>query len=285
MKDKDLFKDVFSEKLGNLEVPVRPELWSSISSQIGTTAATSVATGMSFLSKLIIGGSISAAVVAGAILLYPSKTEVKEIVNKNKLTFEAPSDEKSDKISETTSVKILNSKDIKGSKPLEFKYISCQFGSVVEDDFITPSFVANNIVSKSDVIETPNTSVFEELKPTTIKEDDKKVDSKPSVVDDMYITENKSSEKLILPNIFTPNNDGKADLFYIESNGLTNFSLVVFDSKNNIVFKSEDPAFRWDGVKLNGDIVEEGKYMYIVTAKDNLGKEISENSFLTISRN
>ncbi len=282
MKDKDLFKDVFSEKLGNFEAPVRPELWSSISSQIVTTTASSVASGMSVLSKLIIGGSISAAIVGGTILLYPSKTEVGQIVKENKLAVETPLNFTSSTTIETTSLKktnVIKKVDFKVA-PLN-KIITSQFGDVFEE--LTPFYIPTNTLKSS--IEPPLENVIEEPLVSNIIENINSKIVTPLVDEKLFVYENKSSVKLNLPNVFTPNNDGKADLFYIESNGLTNFSLVVFDSKNNVIFKSDDPSIKWDGIKLNGEMVEEGKYVYIITALDNLGQEISEYNFLTISRN
>ena len=282
MKDKDLFKDVFSEKLGNFEAPVRPELWSSISSQIVTTTASSVASGMSVLSKLIIGGSISAAIVGGTILLYPSKTEVGQIVKENKLAVETPLNFTSSTTIETTSLKktnVIKKVDFKVA-PLN-KIITSQFGDVFEE--LTPFYIPTNTLKSS--IEPPLENVIEEPLVSNIIENINSKIVTPLVDEKLFVYENKSSVKLNLPNVFTPNNDGKADLFYIESNDLTNFSLVVFDSKNNVIFKSDDPSIKWDGIKLNGEMVEEGKYVYIITALDNLGQEISEYNFLTISRN
>ncbi len=282
MKDKDLFKDVFSEKLGNFEAPVRPELWSSISSQIVTTTASSVASGMSVLSKLIIGGSISAAIVGGTILLYPSKTEVDQIVKENKSAVETPLNFTSSTTIETTSLKktnVIKKVDFKVA-PLN-KIITSQFGDVFEE--LTPFYIPTNTLKSS--IEPPLENVIEEPLVSNIIENINSKIVTPLVDEKLFVYENKSSVKLNLPNVFTPNNDGKADLFYIESNGLTNFSLVVFDSKNNVIFKSDDPSIKWDGIKLNGEMVEEGKYVYIITALDNLGQEISEYNFLTISRN
>ncbi len=287
MKDKDIFKDVFSEKLGNFEVPVRPELWSSISSQIGTSAATSVASGMSFLSKLIIGGSISAAVVTGVILLYPSKKEVKQIVKDTKSSIEIPVNNNSINTIETTSsVKNNNKMNIidKESKSEFYRGFTCNFPEVLPlsvDHFIN----SDNTILINDIIEPSASNLTIDPLLSKTKENDQKIESVLPIVEKGNINENNTSKKLILPNLFSPDNDGKADLFYIESDGLTNFSLVIFDSKNNIIFKSEDPSFKWDGIKINGDLAENGKYIYIITAINKEGEEISEYSFLTINKN
>ncbi|MDX1444596.1 gliding motility-associated C-terminal domain-containing protein [Lishizhenia sp.] len=63
MKDKDIFKEVFSEKLKEHSVDVNPQLWSSISSQVGASAS-AAGTG----SALGLGGKIILGVAAVATL-------------------------------------------------------------------------------------------------------------------------------------------------------------------------------------------------------------------------
>jgi hypothetical protein len=62
MEEKDFIKNLFQEKLSNFETPVRPEVWSAVSSSIGASAAS---TGLSLITKLIIGTSLTAAVATG----------------------------------------------------------------------------------------------------------------------------------------------------------------------------------------------------------------------------
>ena len=84
MSDKDIFKDIFSSKLENYEPSVNPKVWSAISSKIGTAVTSGSVVGISFLSKLIIGLSISA-VAAGGVVQYiqiPSKNPQEKIQKK-----------------------------------------------------------------------------------------------------------------------------------------------------------------------------------------------------------
>ena len=82
--EKDILKDLFSEKLENYEAKVNPALWNSIASKIAVPAATSAVVGKTVLSKIIIGSSIAAAVaIGGYIFLTPSEnttTPTKETV-------------------------------------------------------------------------------------------------------------------------------------------------------------------------------------------------------------
>ena len=58
MIEKDYIKELFQEKLTSHEVPVRADLWTSVSSSIGGSSV--AATSMSIATKIIIAASVSA---------------------------------------------------------------------------------------------------------------------------------------------------------------------------------------------------------------------------------
>ena len=51
----------------------------------------------------------------------------------------------------------------------------------------------------------------------------------------------------LLPTFFTPNGDGSNDEFFIQSEGLHDFSIVILDESGGILFESNDVNFTWDG--------------------------------------
>lgn len=68
-----------------------------------------------------------------------------------------------------------------------------------------------------------------------------------------------------LPNVFTPNNDGKNDVFepfpycFVES-----IDLVVYNRWGQPVFETTDPDIQWDGIHMDsGTQVPDGVYYYI----------------------
>jgi len=54
------------------------------------------------------------------------------------------------------------------------------------------------------------------------------------------------------------------------------------DLNNQLIYKSEDPDFNWNGLTLKGELVEEGNYFYYITAQDANGKTITKYSSLKI---
>ncbi len=68
-----------------------------------------------------------------------------------------------------------------------------------------------------------------------------------------------------LPNIVTLNNDGVNDFFKaIRVRQIKEIDLVIFDRWGNLVYKTKDPYFKWDGTSLQSkQIVSEGTFFYI----------------------
>lgn len=73
-----------------------------------------------------------------------------------------------------------------------------------------------------------------------------------------------NSADMIIPNIFTPNGDGKNDLFVIK--GLASYpgsQLLVFNRWGNEVYQSDDYQNNWDGGGL-----AEGTYYYVLNRRE-----------------
>lgn len=69
---------------------------------------------------------------------------------------------------------------------------------------------------------------------------------------------------LIIPNTFTPNNDGINELFNVSGSPTTEYKLLVFNRWGELIFKSEERLAGWDG-SYKGNPVQEGMYNYMVT--------------------
>lgn len=71
---------------------------------------------------------------------------------------------------------------------------------------------------------------------------------------------------LIMPNAFTPNDDGTNDLFRpaIRFEGITGFHMFIFDQWGSRIFETGDIRTGWDGT-VNGEPVPCGVYVYTIT--------------------
>jgi len=73
-----------------------------------------------------------------------------------------------------------------------------------------------------------------------------------------------SEQLLQIPNVFTPNGDGKNDYFLVPTNGRTVFSLHIYTSSGLMVYKSESKTIMWDGNTSSGSQAWPGTYFYII---------------------
>ena len=282
MNDKDIFKDVFSKKLGNFESEVNPKLWTSISEKMGSSSAAASVGGLSVITKVIIGGVVAASFLGGYFYLKPSRTSVSaQRVVKTEKEVESIAEAKGlvtkEKISEVTVSKTAPNLNGCGvMMPTELEEVKSDIESNQlknESTFISSSnlsIVANNEFINS---HTSETAVMEVSKA-------KEIEKVNTVVTSPNIVSEESIESL--PNVFSPNGDGIYDVFTIKSKGLTDYSLVILDSKNHIVFKTDDPYFSWNGLGMDGNMIESGDYLYYLTAYNPEKKLVSKSSYLKI---
>ncbi|MBL7932598.1 MAG: gliding motility-associated C-terminal domain-containing protein, partial [Bacteroidia bacterium] len=92
--------------------------------------------------------------------------------------------------------------------------------------------------------------------------------------------------ELTIPNIFTPNNDGANDLFFLKASNLSDISMVVYDRWGHIVYelRSDSGNISWDGKNQYGKDCAEGTYFYILKSSGKDGKEYNKKGTITLVR-
>jgi gliding motility-associated-like protein len=285
LEGKDNIKELFSDKLGNYEASVNPELWAKVASQIGATTTTVVSTGLSALTKWIIGIGISTAAITTAVVLINSAntTESSTLtseLDKNQSTIkqelrtnqpntttlvDADPVVESDQVAEITVTpedrtdKVIRMNPI--PKPAYEPISSLPIYSVaggVSNSVHNPSIVQGvNSLASTD----PNSGMPEPTEPA------------------------KASHSIAqYTNVFSPNGDGTNDVFELEIVGVSEFSIVILDAEGKSVFKSNEVDFRWDGGDMTGRPVPDGRYVYIITGYDQEGRPVPEYRTLSIYR-
>jgi gliding motility-associated-like protein len=68
---------------------------------------------------------------------------------------------------------------------------------------------------------------------------------------------------LTIPNVFTPNADGKNDLFFIDYKGIRKYDLRIYNRWGRVVFESTRKDHFWDG-RIDGTPAASGTYFYIL---------------------
>jgi gliding motility-associated-like protein len=78
-----------------------------------------------------------------------------------------------------------------------------------------------------------------------------------------------TKQKLDVPNVFSPNNDGVADRFIVNNNsGTSRLVLKVFTRTGALVYQNEANFISWDGKNNNGKELPDGIYYYVIEDKD-----------------
>ena len=82
------------------------------------------------------------------------------------------------------------------------------------------------------------------------------------------------SSKLEMPNAFSPNGDGRNDVYRAKKGykSIVSFRAIIFNRWGQKLYEWNDPADGWDG-KYHGKDVAEGTYFVVVNAKGADGLE------------
>lgn len=86
--------------------------------------------------------------------------------------------------------------------------------------------------------------------------------------------------QLIIPNIFTPNGDGKNDAFKVSGNGISTFSIQIYNRWGQKEFESQDINDSW-----NGSGAHDGTFYYIIHAESINGTTFEKTGFLQMLSN
>lgn len=302
MRDKDYIEELFSKSLGEHQTGVRPEIWSAIQSKMATAsvASTAAATASkSLLVKGIIGLGSLAVIGIGSYIYFNN--------NENSTSGkQAHENEKQIISSEDPAVKnentIQSDNKSSGESVKEDSYLP-YFTPVVTKDISNNNTTAHTSTLENEVENTEapvksGVSVSnEEIKKESggnAKEEIKQVVSpepiKEPVNNTAANTAGKPKQGYVKPwnaaNVFTPNNDGINDFFFLETGGeLKEFSITILDKDNKVVYRSEDTRFKWDGTNyLTGEKVPDGNYSYIIYAVDLNGELIKQFNLLYITK-
>lgn len=90
---------------------------------------------------------------------------------------------------------------------------------------------------------------------------------------------------LSIPNVFTPNNDSKNDLFKLNAAGIKDLSCSIYDRWGLKLYEWDGINGYWDGKTKSGVPAVDGSYFYIINYTDFKGTSKTEKGFLSLFRN
>lgn len=91
-----------------------------------------------------------------------------------------------------------------------------------------------------------------------------------NLTDTVLVTGELGGGTLYLPNTFTPNNNGKNDVFYAYGTGIVEFKMQIFDRWGMLLFESNSLSNGWDGT-YRGNKVQEDTYVVRVLYRTECG--------------
>ncbi len=101
---------------------------------------------------------------------------------------------------------------------------------------------------------------------------------------DTVYGEIKIGEGIKIPNVFTPNNDGVNDYFFIPGMGIKEFHIKIFNRWGNFIWETTAPKIEWDGRNYSGELVPDGTYYFLLTAILGSGDNRSTAGNVTLIR-
>ncbi len=91
---------------------------------------------------------------------------------------------------------------------------------------------------------------------------------------------------IYIPNVFTPNGDGKDDVWFVSILGAKCFQANIYNRWGQLVFQSNDAHIGWDGIiHQTGRKASDGVYYYIVNYCNYKNEQKSADGFLQLLRN
>jgi gliding motility-associated-like protein len=88
----------------------------------------------------------------------------------------------------------------------------------------------------------------------------------------------------VIPNIFTPNNDGVNDVFTIAGKGIESLHAEIFNRWGQKEYEWDTVNGGWDGYSASGGASAPGTYYFMIKIKGMDGKQYSESGSLTLLR-
>lgn len=91
-------------------------------------------------------------------------------------------------------------------------------------------------------------------------------------------------EDIWLANVFTPDGDGKNDIFNLRGNGILKSQLKIFNRWGELLFESDDLAIGWNGKTAQSTLCPEGTYFWQMTYSLRSGKSGSHSGSVNLIR-
>jgi len=90
--------------------------------------------------------------------------------------------------------------------------------------------------------------------------------------------------EVLIPDAFTPNDDGLNDVLEVQGNFINNFQILIYNRWGQQLFMSDDIENAWDGT-YEGNPVPTGAYSYLIQGTDTFGNPFVQKGTVLVIRN
>jgi gliding motility-associated-like protein len=184
-------------------------------------------------------------------------------------------------INKTLTITILQTPSLSGIANLPRNSKSSETGQNI---VISKGFSANLNISSSNIVKyewSPSaglsaTNISNPIaKPTQTTKYTVRVTNAQGISTEMYITVTVLEDYNIIPsNVISPDGDGVNDFWTVENlSTYPNNEVKIFDKSGRMIFNIKNYQNTWNG-QLNGDILHEGAYYYIINLGTGLPRKV-----------
>ena len=103
-----------------------------------------------------------------------------------------------------------------------------------------------------------------------------------NATDTLTVTVNEKCDSIYIPNVFTPNGDGKNDFFLVTADGMKDYSIEIFNRWGEKIYSSNQVTNPWDGKSSAGVMEPDGVYYYVINAVYPDGKAFNRDGFIQL---
>jgi gliding motility-associated-like protein len=96
-----------------------------------------------------------------------------------------------------------------------------------------------------------------------------------NLTDTIEVTGDLGGAVLYTPNTFTPNGDGRNDVFFAKGTSIVEFHMEIYDRWGALLFTSDDINNCWDG-KYKGATVQQDTYVAKIRYVTDCGGEVKK---------
>lgn len=316
MKKKNI-EDLFKDSFENFEADVNPSVWKNIQTVLKGV-------GLGLLGKMLLNKlgssavisivSSAAAVIATVFVMNGTKTETKTTEPKKEVQPKVVSEVVKPSVDEIKTFLAPEKIEKKETPVIEKKEVELIKTPTIDKKLIDALIADNKIASISSscvggtvplIISLSNLGsgkinkwTFNDgTKPMTVAEPVKyfdepgiytitltstSADGKTAV--DSIKVEALANSSITIPSEFSPNGDGKNDVFVFNRVNVSSYTITIVDKNATVVYNYTGTDGKWEGTTPSGKKAKEGIYYYLVSAIGKDGKTYEKNGKISLTR-